>query len=53
MATTRNSQKLPNPPNDAKDMAQALKSLGFEVKLALNLKKAQMFRAIDEFGQQS
>jgi TPR repeat protein len=49
----QNLQELPNPPNDAQDMAQALKSLGFEVKLALNLKKDEMIRAIDEFGQES
>lgn len=41
---------LANPPNDARDVAEALRSLGFSVTLGLDLDQAQMERAIAEFG---
>ena len=41
---------LKNPPNDAGDMAQALKTLGFEVLSYTNLDQNGMKRAIRDFG---
>ena len=49
----RNVPALTNPPNDAKDIAAALKSLGFNVTLKLDLDLAAMQRAIDEFALES
>ena len=46
----RNVPALANPPNDAKDIAAALKSLGFKVTLKLDLDLAAMQRSIDEFA---
>jgi hypothetical protein len=40
---------LKNPPNDARDMAASLKSLGFEVILSENAGLAQMEQAVDQF----
>ena len=44
---------LDNPPNDARDVAEALKSLGFKVTLGVNLDQAGMQRAIAEFSKNS
>src|SRR5271165_2212403 len=44
---------LANPPNDAKDIAAALKSLGFTVTLGIDLDQAGMQRAIAEFAGQA
>jgi hypothetical protein len=44
------AKTLPNPANDAADMAQALKDLGFEVLSGTNLSKRQMEALIREFG---
>jgi tetratricopeptide (TPR) repeat protein len=41
---------LKNPPNDAADMAAALRSLGFEVLFYIDLDQNGMKRAIREFG---
>lgn len=41
---------LKNPPNDAADMAAALRSLGFEVLSYIDLDQNGMKRAIREFG---
>ena len=49
----RNVPALANPPNDAKDIAAALKSLGFTVTLKFDLDLAAMQRAIDEFALES
>ena len=49
----RNVPALTNPPNDARDIAAALKSLGFNVTLKLDLDLAAMQRAIDEFALES
>ena len=43
---------LKNPVNDARDMAAALKSLGFEVILRENASLAQMEGAVEEFWAQ-
>jgi uncharacterized caspase-like protein len=42
---------LKNPVNDARDMAAALKSLGFEVMLKTDANKRTMLRAINTFGK--
>jgi len=44
---------LANPPNDAKDIAAALKSLGFTVTLGIDLDQAGMQRTIAEFAGQA
>src|SRR5271157_5614176 len=49
----RSVPALANPPNDAKDIAAALKSLGFKVTLKLDLDLAAMQRSIDEFALES
>lgn len=42
---------LKNPVNDARDMAQALQELGFDVTLKLNAGHKEMEEAVREFGQ--
>jgi TPR repeat protein len=49
----KNVSTLDNPPNDARDTAAALKSLGFKVTLKLNLDLVAMQRAIEEFALES
>ncbi len=44
---------LANPPNDARDVAAALKSLGFKVTLGIDLDEAAMRRAIAEFAAEA
>ena len=46
----RSVPELANPPNDARDVADALKALGFAVTLGVDLDQAQMQRAIDDFA---
>jgi formylglycine-generating enzyme required for sulfatase activity len=41
---------LKNPPNDAKAMAAALRSLGFDVISKINVDKREMREAINQFG---
>jgi hypothetical protein len=43
---------LTNPPNDAKDVAQALASIGFEVTLKLEVEKRQMDQVIAQFARE-
>jgi formylglycine-generating enzyme required for sulfatase activity len=43
--------KLPNPPNDARLIAKALKDAGFDVTTVLDANKDQMKRAFADFGQ--
>src|SRR5262249_61634724 len=43
---------LKNPVNDAEDMAQMLRTLGFRVTLRENATHRQMIEAIGEFGRQ-
>lgn len=42
---------LKNPPNDARDMASTLKTLGFDVTSGINISQREMKRLIREFGQ--
>jgi uncharacterized caspase-like protein len=46
-----NAPGLKNPPNDARDMAATLASLGFEVSRGVNVSQREMKRLIREFGQ--
>jgi len=41
---------LKNPPNDARDMAATLKTLGFDVTSGINVSQKDMKRLIREFG---
>ncbi len=43
--------ELANPPNDAKDVAEALRSLGFTVTLGVDLDQAKMQRDVADFGR--
>src|SRR5215470_6247893 len=43
--------RLLNPRNDAEDMANTLKSLGFEVTLRINADKQNFFQALAEFAR--
>ncbi len=42
---------LKNPPNDARDMAATLRTLGFDVTSGINTNQRDMKRLIREFGQ--
>jgi hypothetical protein len=42
---------LPNPPNDARDVAQALTSLGFKVTLLVDADRARFQKEVEEFGR--
>jgi uncharacterized caspase-like protein len=42
---------LKNPPNDARDMAVTLKTLGFDVTSGINVNQREMKTLIREFGQ--
>jgi PQQ-dependent catabolism-associated CXXCW motif protein len=44
--------RLKNPVNDAEDMGQALRTLGFRVTLRQNATHQQMIEAINAFGQE-
>ena len=46
-----NAPPLKNPPNDAREMAATLKTLGFEVSSGVNISQREMKRLIREFGQ--
>ena len=50
-STYSTAPALKNPANDARDMAAALKALGFEVSSGVNLSQREMKRLIREFGQ--
>ena len=45
--------RLANPPNDASDVAGALKSLGFKVTLGVNLDQERMQRMIADFSKEA
>jgi len=47
----QNAPSLPNPPNDAADMAQSLRNLGFDVVEGRDLDKRGMESKIREFGK--
>ncbi len=43
--------RLPNPSNDAQDMADSLRSLGFDVILRINADKQRFMQALAEFSR--
>ena len=43
--------KLPNPANDARAMSEALKRLGFEVRLVMDATQADLLSAIDDYSK--
>lgn len=43
---------LANRPNDAKDVAQALKAIGFDVTLKVDVEKRRMDQVIAEFARE-
>ncbi|MFO1426528.1 MAG: caspase family protein [Steroidobacteraceae bacterium] len=47
----RDFDELPNPPNDARGVADALKAAGFKVTLRVDANREQMLQAIDAFGR--
>ena len=49
----RSVAELSNPPNDARDVGDALKALGFEVQYAINADQARMREAIAEFSHKA
>jgi hypothetical protein len=44
---------LANPPNDARDIAQELRALGFEVSLRIDLGRSELLQAVGDFGAQA
>jgi uncharacterized caspase-like protein len=48
----QNAPPLPNPPNDARALADSLKKLGFQVELAVDPDKTRLEQAIKRFGDQ-
>lgn len=50
-AAYQNDKVLPNPANDAREVARVLRSLGFEVRQGSDLPLAAMQRQILEFGR--
>jgi Caspase domain len=50
---TRITPKLANPANDANDIAQALKSIGFEVILKIDAGKGEFDRGLAEFARKA
>ena len=44
---------LPNPPNDAQDVSQALTSLGFQVTLLVDADRAKFQKEVEAFGQKA
>jgi uncharacterized caspase-like protein len=49
--TYKYTPALPNPQNDAADVAEALKAIGFQVTLKTNLEKRQMDQVIAQFAR--
>jgi uncharacterized caspase-like protein len=47
---TYKTAPLVNPPNDARDMAAALREVGFEVIEKIDVGYSEMLRAVVEFG---
>ena len=45
--------RLANPPNDARDLAAALKAMDFEVDLGMNLSLSDMQRMVTEFARKA
>ena len=52
-APTRTSGRLPNPENDAADMSEALRRLGFEVTTELDADRVELTAALRAFTRRS
>jgi hypothetical protein len=52
-STYQHTPALPNPKNDAKDMAAALQRLGFEVQLGIDLDESEFTRAVRAFSRKA
>ena len=50
---SNSEMNLPNPENDAKDVAEKLKGLGFEVVLKLDATKENMEKELSAFGEKA
>lgn len=48
----QNAPALPNPPRDARAVADSLKKLGFQVELAVDPDKTRLEQAVKRFGDQ-
>ncbi|TXI75022.1 MAG: hypothetical protein E6Q43_04000 [Dokdonella sp.] len=48
----QNAPPLPNPPKDARAMAESLKKLGFQVEMAIDPDKSRLEQAVKRFGDQ-
>jgi hypothetical protein len=48
----QNTPALSNPPNDAADVAEALKAIGFDVTLKIDVEKRQMDQAVAQFARE-
>ena len=48
----KNTPPLANPPNDAADVAEALKAIGFDVTLKIDVEKRQMDQAVAQFARE-
>uniref|UniRef100_UPI0028C3A4E8 caspase family protein n=1 Tax=Tahibacter sp. TaxID=2056211 RepID=UPI0028C3A4E8 len=48
----QNAPPLPNPPKDARAVAESLKKLGFQVELAIDPDKTRLEQAVKRFGDQ-
>jgi hypothetical protein len=48
----KNTAALTNPPNDATDVAESLKGIGFDVTLKIDVEKRQMDQAIAQFARE-
>jgi hypothetical protein len=49
----QNLRQLPNPPNNARDLAAVLTSLGFDVDLGIDLRLPEMQRKVTEFARRA
>jgi hypothetical protein len=49
----KNAPRLPNPPGDAKAMAETLRGVGFEVLEGIDVTRDQMSRQLLEFGNKA
>lgn len=48
----QNAPPLPNPPQDARAIAESLKKLGFQVEMAIDPDKSRLEQAVKRFGDQ-
>ena len=49
----KSAPTLANPPNDASDIAQELRTLGFDVTLRVDLGQTELKQAVNDFGRRA